>query len=207
MKKVRESSIVNLHHRLCVPPPSRPYAIIFGLSSFELYQVYWASIHAIIAKRRDWTVYWIESVCATKENWRVAKESHRYCLQMVYIDLFHCMAEHERSYFKPESLRDIIATVSNTDSIEKMIHWLLLHHQNVIEEGYLGSQEFSVRFGIAFAKAVSSHSQLSNDPVFFESLFENAKDEDSVLQYASLYAIKHLNKWQELIVKKKVDQR
>ena len=192
MKKIRDSSVTGLHNRLCVPPPSRPYSVIFSLSSFEYYQVYWAAIHALMANRRDWTVYWIESVCAKKENWRVAKESHRYSLQMVYIDLFHRMDEYEKSYFKPESLRDIIATVSKTESIEQMIHWLLLCHRDVIEAGYMGKHEFSVRFGIAFAKAVSSHPQLSNDPVLFASLFENAQDEDSVLQYASLYAIKHL---------------
>ena len=104
MKKIRDSSVIGLHNRLCVPPPSRPYSVIFSLSSFEYYQVYWAAIHALMANRRDWTVYWIESVCAKKENWRVAKESHRYSLQMVYIDLFHHMDEYEKSYFKPESL-------------------------------------------------------------------------------------------------------
>lgn len=192
MKKIRESSILSLHKRLCVPPPRRPYETIFGLSSFAYYQAYWAAIHASMAQKKDWIVLWIEFVCANKENWRVTKESHRYGLQMVYIDLFHRMNQQEREYFKPECLRDIIATVSKTERIEQMIHWLILHHRDVIEEGYLGSNEYSVRFGIAFAKAVSSHPKLSNDALLFELLFDHAQDEDSVLQYASLYAIKHL---------------
>ena len=189
MSKLRACAVGEMGRALSRPIPSAP---VEAWTSLEHYQLKWAAVHAKALGDTPFAKAWVEYLHEQRELWALVSEGQRLIQQRLYVALFDELDDAERGEWSPAILRDIIMTIPQRRAMKGALRWLLSEHFEVLAEGYRGQYQFPMVVVTATAEVLATTPALASDAALFERLLDIAEQPSAPMQYAALYAIKHL---------------